>query len=450
VRHGFREFEMKKLLYFIVVALVAVVAGTWFWSPFREYARPHLPLIAQNFLPAPAVVASGDGTSKRGVKGSGAPIAVSVVAAVSEDLPIIESTYGVVKSPSVAAINSRITSQITHIHVKDGQMVKAGDPLISLDDSLLKAQLAKDEAGLQRDQAILNGADLELVRAKGLAIKGAGTKQAYDQAVATQASAAATVAADQSVLDADRAQLAYTKITAPIDGRLGAIQAVIGNLVNGGTAASATNNLMTITQLQPLKVGFQLPERTLAAVQKAIASGAKLPVHIFQNGTTTELESGNLDFVDSAVDTTSGTIAMSATVENKSLSLWPGQFVDLTITTGILKNVVTVPTVAVQQSQTGSFVWKLKDGKTVAITPVVVAHSEGEKTALASGLNVGEQVVTEGQLKLKEGSQVQVGGKAKVASDSGATDSATPTSVQADAADTPAAADKKNAKKIAQ
>jgi membrane fusion protein, multidrug efflux system len=401
---------MKKFIAIFLFAIFTFACGIVFYAPFREAVGPYLPGQLRSYSPDKQATDNTNSTNaKRGGKAGGGPIAVNVVVAEMASLPLIERTYGVVKSPAIAAINARVTSQITEIHVQDGQMVKAGDLLISLDNKLMLAQLAKDEAILQKDQALQTGAEEELARAKGLAIKGAGTKQAYDQAVATQLSMAATVGADKATLETDQAQLAFTQITAPIDGRLGVIQAVVGNLVTAGGAGTAANNLMTITQLQPLKVGFQLPERVLTDVRAVIHDGAKMPVRILQSGTKTEIESGHLDFVDSAVDTTSGTIAMSASVANEKLTLWPGQFVDLEIDRGKLDHIIVVPTVAVQQSQTGPFVWVLKDDNTVAATPITVAHSENEKSAISSGLRAGERVVVEGQLKLKDGAAVKLG-----------------------------------------
>ena len=330
-------------------------------------------------------------------------------------MPLVERTYGVVKSPAVAAINSRIASQITEVHVKDGQDVKAGDLLVTLDDRTLQEQLAKDQAVLLKDKALEISLAADLSRAQDLVKKGAGTAQAYDQALAAQKSAEATVAADQAAIDADQVQLDYTRISAPIGGRLGAVQAAVGNLAGSGS----TGNLVTITQMMPLKVTFQLPESVLPDIRTALHTGQKVPVRVLQSGTTKELESGNLDFIDSTVDTASGIIAMSAAIDNDQLSLWPGQHVDVEVDRGELANAVVVPTVAVQQGQTGSFVWMVNDDNTVVARPVTVAHSENDKSAITSGLSPGDKVVVDGQLRLKNGAQVKV---SSPPSGSGATD----------------------------
>jgi multidrug efflux system membrane fusion protein len=413
---------MRKFSSIILLILVFLIAAAYFNAPFRETLRLHLPTALQQFLPA----ANGGGTAginatdpseksnpKTIALGSGgkasAAIAVAIAAAATTDLPIVERTYGIVTSFAVVAVNAQISSQIIEVHVKDGQLVKAGDLLVSLDDRLQQAQLAKDQAVLAKDQALEVNLEADKLRARDLAAKGAGTTQAYEQAMAAQKGGQGTMGADRAALAYDQAQLAYTKIAAPISGRLGAVSAVVGNLVGSGSSGGASSNLMTITQLQPLKVAFKLPERLLSDMRKNLQAGQVMPVRVFQSGTTTELESGNLDFIDSAIDTTSGTIAMSTTIDNDQLDLWPGQFVDVEVQRETLANAVVIPTVAIQQGQAGSFVWLVKDDGTVAATAVTVAQSESDRSAISAGLAAGDKVVVEGQLKLKDGIKVKSG-----------------------------------------
>lgn len=413
---------MKKFLVLLLAALVFLVAALGFYAPLRETARPYLPLVVQQFMPAAKNAGAADATAPRS-GGKGAAIAVSIANAELATLPLLERTYGTVKSSAVVVINARVASQITEVHVKDGQSVKAGDLLVVLDDRLLQAQLAKDQAVLLKNQALEISSTADLSRAKNLVSKGAGTAQTYDQALAGQKAAEATVSADKAAIESDQAQIDFTKITAPIDGRLGAVEAFVGNLVNNGSSGNSTGSLMTITQMKPLKVNFQLPERVLPAVKEALQAGQTIPVRVLQSGTTKELESGNLDFIDSSVDTTSGTITMAATVDNDHLSLWPGQYVDVEVKRGQLVDAVVVPTVAVQQGQSGSFVWLVKDDNTVTARLVTVAHSESDKSAIAAGLAAGDKVVVEGQLRLKDGTPVKITSPQNTG---GATDEAAP------------------------
>ncbi|TIT20152.1 MAG: efflux RND transporter periplasmic adaptor subunit, partial [Mesorhizobium sp.] len=317
---------------------------------------------------------------------------------------------GFVSSPEVVAINARVSSQIVSIAVKDGQMVKAGDLLISLDDRALKAQLAKDQATLVKDQAMLVSAQADLQRAKDLVAKQAGTQQTYDQALAAQKAAAATIDADKATIDADTVQLSYASISAPISGRLGAVNVSVGDLVttSNGNSSSSTP-LVTITQMDPLQVNFTLPESNLALLHKALADPQQGDVTLTKDGDPTPIGKGTLDFVDSSVDTASGTIATRASVPNPDLSLWPGQYVNVVLDAGTMPQMTSVPTVAVQPSQKGPFVYVVKPDNTVEMRPVQVALTEGDNSAISQGLKGGEKVVVEGQTRLKDGAAVHEG-----------------------------------------
>ena len=403
---------MKKLILVVVALLVMLAAATYFVAPLRQKLVPYMPQAVARLLPADAAPSGGapgksaaaGGQDKAG--GRGGPVAVAVATAAAADMPLIERTYGAIQSPAVATINARIASQVTEVHVKDGQMVKAGDLLLVLDDRLLQAQLAKDQATLAKDKALAASSELDLQRAKQLAVKQAGTQQAADQANAAAQAARATVDADKAAVLADQAQLTFTRIAAPISGRLGAVQVHVGDLV--GTSGNASAGLMSITEMAPLKVAFRLPERVLAPVRKAVAGGG-VPVRVLRAGTATQLEQGTLDFIDSAIDTASGTIAMSATIANQALALWPGQFADVEVQYGKLPDAVTVPSVAVQPGQSGPFVWLVKPDSTVEARPVKVTHTEGALAAIAEGLANGDRVVVEGQLRLKPGAAVMIG-----------------------------------------
>jgi multidrug efflux system membrane fusion protein len=355
----------------------------------------------------------------------------SVLAATAStvDFPIRRYAIGFVSSPAVVSVNARISSQIVSIAVKDGQMVKAGDVLLSLDDRALKAQLAKDQATLAKDQALLVSAGADLARAKDLVAKQAGTQQTYDQAAAAQKAAAATIDADKATIDADNVQLGFATITAPISGRLGAINTAVGNLVSTSNGSSTALPLVTITQIDPLQVNFNLPESNLALLHKALATPQGGAVTLTKNGDPTPIGKGTLDFVDSSVDTASGTIATRASVPNSDLSLWPGQYVNVVLDAGTMPQMTSVPTVAVQPSQQGSFVYVIKPDNTVEMRPVQVALTEGDNSAISEGLKSGERVVVEGQTRLKNGAAVHEG---KASADSG--DKATSKVAKADKA----------------
>ena len=407
---------MMGLLKFLkLLVLVAVIlGGAVYVSPgLQGLIRPFAPVALQSWLGGAAPTAGSKGTdrSQTAATGSsdkragGGAIAVSVVAARAGTLPVIERTYGMLQSPAVVQIGSRSTSQVTEVNVKDGQSVKTGDLLLTLDDRAPLAQFAKDKAALAKDQALLASATADLERAKTLVQKQAGTQQAYDQALAAQRAADANVASDQAAIDADQLQLGFTRITAPIDGRLGAIPVAVGDLVTSGGQNVTT--LMTLTQMQPLKVSFRLPEPVLAPLHAEIAEGAKIRVQVIRTNETKPAAAGTLDFIDSAVDPSSGTIALGATLANEDLALWPGQHMNVEVVRTPLSSPALVPTVAIQPGQNGSFVWLLKDDQTVEPRDVTVERSENGMTAVASGLATGDKVVVEGQLRLTAGAKVK-------------------------------------------
>jgi multidrug efflux system membrane fusion protein len=286
-------------------------------------------------------------------------------------------------------------------------MVKAGDLLFTLDDRALKAQLAKDQAALARDQALQASAEADLKRASDLMARQTGTKQAFDQADAAAKAAAATVAADQATIDADKVQLSYATIKAPITGRLGAIKITKGNLVSTGNGNGNSSPLVTITQMDPLEVTFSLPETDLPLLRKALASNTPAPVRLYRDGDKTPLASGTLEFLDSTVDQASGTVQVKASMPNKDLSLWPGQFVDVALDAGVMPDMVSIPTVAVQPGQHGSFVYVVGGDDKVEARPVEIGLVRGENSAVAKGLKSGERVVTDGQTRLKQGTAVR-------------------------------------------
>ncbi|WP_018237086.1 efflux RND transporter periplasmic adaptor subunit [Ensifer sp. BR816] len=350
---------------------------------------------------------SGENSGKA-TRGSGPqPVAVEIADVEQQDFPVVISTFANVQAPDTVEVNARISSQIAGIHVKDGDRVKAGDLLFSLDDRALQADLSRDEAILAKDTALLADATVELDRAKTLRDDNTGTQQAYDSALSAQQSAKATVAADQATVEADKVSIDLTRIRAPIGGRLGAVQVTVGDLV-GATGSASTTSLVTITAIDPIEVAFHLPENHLQALKARLESGAPPHVTARLSGTQETIGTGVLDFIDSAVDTATATVLMRARFSNAEEKLWPGQYVDVDIEAKTLTNAPVIPAVAVQVSQKGDFVYRLNADDTVELRPVVVAANDGQEAAISSGLAAGDRVVTEGQLHLKAGDKARV------------------------------------------
>ncbi|MFE0015244.1 efflux RND transporter periplasmic adaptor subunit [Mesorhizobium sp. NPDC059054] len=396
----------NKALIGLIGGVVVVAAGAYLWPAGASKVWQALPFGEKEIAAQAATENKGDSSRAQG--GGRGAVTVATATAKVTDFPIQRYAIGFLASPAVANINARVASQVMTIAVEDGQMVKQGDVLITLDNRALNAQVEKDKATLAKDQALAASAAADLERAKSLLARQTGTQQAYDQALAAQKAAQATVAADQAALDADLVQLGYTTITAPISGRLGAVSVSVGDLVTaGGATGTGATPLVTITEMDPLRVAFNLPEADLALLQQATAKPGSVSVTLHKDGNPASIGSGTVDFVNSAVDTASGTITARATVPNADLKLWPGQYVNVTVNAGMMPQVVTVPTQAVQPSQQGSFVYVVKADNTVEARPVKVAISHENDSAIASGLKDGEKVVVDGQLSLKPGTAVR-------------------------------------------
>jgi membrane fusion protein, multidrug efflux system len=337
-------------------------------------------------------------------KGVSSSRVVPVITATAklEDFVIRQRTIGILESPAIVVLKSRIDSQVLQQHVHDGQVVKQGDLLFTLDDREIQALIARDQAQLAKDNATLAQAAADLGRKQELITKRVAPQQQLDQATAAYKAAQQTVEADQAVLQADRLKLGYAKLEAPIAGRVGAIRVTPGNLVGVNDAAG----LVTITQIQPIRVGFTLAERDLAALRKASAAASPAVVRVYAPGSNTALQIGALDFVDSSVDSASGTIAAKAAFANANLELWPGMYVDVEIDLDIRPGTVTIPTVAIQTGQTGPFVFVVNNDQTADMRIIEVAGIEGDRAALVSGVAQGERVIIEGQMRLTSGVRV--------------------------------------------
>lgn len=396
----------------MVVAIVAVALAQWQLS----LGQKTIAYFEGKAADAAATQAAGAGGGKRG----SFPTLVKLASATLSDLPLIEHAFGTSQAPQIATINARIASQVINVPVNDGQMVKKGDLLIELDDRTFQATLLKDQATLAKDSALLDNANIQLQRTKTLLSRNAGPQTDVDTATAAAKSAEQVVEADKAQIEADKLQIEFTKIIAPIDGKLGQLNVVPGNLVS----ATLGTGLMTITQLQPLKVSFRLPDKVLGDIRAKLDSNADVTVRVLANGTQTILDTGKVTFVDSSVDVASGTIGMATTLPNDKLQLWPGQHVDVEVQYGVLKDTVNIPSVAIQQGQKGAYVWKVDDKMAVTATPVEVARYEGTNAAISKGLSVGDQIVIEGQAKLNNGALVKPAGD-KPTADAGKTPDAT-------------------------
>lgn len=369
---------MKRLALLLVLAALAG-AGALLWPRLQ-----HTPAdVAAAGQPAPSV-----------------PVTVATVA--SKPVPVEYGTIGTVTAYATVAIKSRIDGEIMEVHLKDGQDVKAGDLLFSIDGRTIQAQLEQAQANLAHDQALLVSAQREVERQNSLVKKNFASKQAVDQARASADSLQASVAADQAAVDAVKVQLSYTEIRAPIDGRAGVVNLPRGNMVK----ANDTGSLVVLNQLRPIYIAFALPQRELPRVRQAMAAGP-LTVSATVPGDTGPPLEGTLTFVDNAVDASTGTIQLRATFENAETRLWPGQFVNVTLTLRVESAAIVVPDAAVQHGQNGAYVFVVRPDSTVEMRPVVVDRSVAGASVITSGLAAGDVAVVEGQLRLAPGMKVE-------------------------------------------
>jgi membrane fusion protein, multidrug efflux system len=332
------------------------------------------------------------------------PVAADV--AVEMPAPIQVTAIGSVQSIATVMLKSRMDGQIAQVHFKEGQEVKEGDLLFTLDDRALRAQLAQSEAALERDRASLERAKSEVARQSGLATRGVASAQKFEDVETSLAVLGATVRAAEAAVENARVSLSYARILAPITGRTGSVTLKKGNLVKA-TELSSSLPLVTITQLRPIYVTFTVPERHLADLRAAAAEGS-LPVVATIPSQPHAPITGELAFVDNQVDVATGSITLKAEFANDDTRLWPGQFVNVTLTLGVQANAVTVPSAAIQIGQNGPYVFVVRPDSTVELRLVRVSRTVNNRSVIAEGLVAGDRIVVDGQLRLANGTRVTV------------------------------------------
>jgi multidrug efflux system membrane fusion protein len=299
-------------------------------------------------------------------------------------------------------VQTRVDGQLMAIYYREGQQVHAGELIAEIDPRPFQVQLEQAEGQMAHDQALLANARLDLERYRTLATQEAIPKQLLDTQEATVRQAEATIKTDQAAIDDAKLQLVYCRITAPISGVIGLRLVDPGNIVH----ISDTNGLLVITQVQPITVVFTLPEESLPAVLGKLRAGATLRVDAFNRDKSRKLASGRLLAVDNVIDQNTGTLRLKAEFENATNALFPNQFVNVRLLVEVRRNQVIVPTVAVQRGSQGTFLYVIKSGNTAEIRKVELGVTEGFQTSINSGLQAGENVVTDGSDKLRPGSLV--------------------------------------------
>ena len=331
---------------------------------------------------------------------AGVPVRITTV--VSKPTPVEFNTIGNVQTIASVAVKSRIDAVIDQVLVKDGQFVKAGDVLFQLDSRAGQAALHQAEATLARDQAQLANAQRNASRSKSLIAKNFVSQQQFDTDFSTATALEATVKADQAQVENAKIVISYDTITAPIDGRVGLIAIKQGNSIKANDVP-----LATVNQIQPIYVSVALPQSNLPELRKAMTQGP-VTVQVMPAGDKGEPISGKIAFFDNTIDATSGTINVRSTFENADQRLWPGQFVNVSVLVRTDPNALVLAPAAIQAGQNGAYVFVIKDDNTAEARPVTVDRTVGGMAVISKGLSPGEKVVTDGQLRLSNGTRVQI------------------------------------------
>lgn len=332
------------------------------------------------------------------------PVPVQVAKAVQQALPITQKAIGSVQALRGVAVKSQVDGIIQSVNFNEGDEVKAGDLLVSLDRRPFENSLQMAKADLVNARAQSARATKDAERYEKLDQASVVSKEQYAQLVTQAEMAKAQVDAKEAAVANAQLQLDYTEIRAPIDGRTGQLSLHEGALVKANDAAFS---LVTINQMSPISVAFSVPERSLDAVRTALAAGS-IAVHVMGRDNAAVQADGAVDFIDNTIDSTTGMITLKARFANADHALWPGRFVNVELRLGTEADQIVVPTPAVQAGQKGKQVYVVKPDQTVELRPVTVGRNAGELTSLASGVTADEIVVTDGQLRLVPGARVEV------------------------------------------
>jgi RND family efflux transporter MFP subunit len=366
----------KKTVGAVAAVAVAVALGAWWWT---SSSKP----------------AGGAAPASGAASGAGPVISVSTVRADKRDVEVRLEATGTVTALNSVDVKPQVASVVTKVHIREGQFVKAGEPLFTLDSRSDQANVGKAQAQLQKDLASLADAQRQLARSRELFTQGFISQGAVDTNQALVDAQKAVVASDRAAIEAARVGLSFSRIVAPGAGRAGAINVFAGSYVQPSSLP-----LVTITQLDPIAISFSLPQRNLPEALQSLRDGGGKVTALLPEGRGTL--AGKLSFVDNAVDASSGAVRVKAVFDNKEQKLWPGAFVPVKLSVQTLKDAIVVPQAAIVQRARSKVVFVVEPGNKAGVRTVELVHAAGTD-AVVTGVRAGERVVVDGRQNLRPG-----------------------------------------------
>ncbi len=398
-----RGSVLRRWWFWVLVAVLAAGGGYKYWTKKKAEQEQAAAMGGPGGRPGPGGP-GGPGARRPGAGAFGAQtMPVGVAQARVQNVDVYLNGLGAVTPTATATVRVRVDGQLQKLHYKEGQVVKAGDLLAEIDPRALQAALTQAEGQLARDRALLASARLDLKRYQTLLAQDSIASQQVDTQAALVKQYEGTVKADEGSVASARLQLSFTRVTAPISGRLGLRQADVGNNVT----TSDTNGLVIITQLQPITAIFSIPEDNIPAVLRQLQTGRKLPAQAWDREQKKKLADGSLLTIDNVVDSTTGTVKLKAQFPNTDYALFPSQFVNVRLQLNTEEGATVIPTAAIQRGAKGLFVYVVKQDNTVTVRNIKTGPVQDDLTVITDGVAAGETVVIDGLDRLREGAKVE-------------------------------------------